>query len=332
MKPDVSIILVNYKTPGLLAQCLKSIYEHTKSCTFEIIVVDNGSEDGSEEIVHPCFPDVRWINMGYNSGFARGNNRGIEEAKANYVLLLNSDSMLDQDAISKSFEKFLSLEKEGKTGLLNCKLISFEGNILPGVHAHFPGVKSLLLSNAMVIYLLRGNYSKHTYNAHWYESNHTAAHISGAFMLFNRNVLHSKSDWLDEDYFLYFEDVDWCYRLKKKGLECYFYADTYVLHKDSGSNLDNEWKQLQIFVSRLLFMYKSYGSTYLKLYTAIYRFNAWLDDWFYKRKSGGHSSDEIKMAEWRQKCLRALSIYTPVILNEYSRKSGSGKKFLRYEL
>ncbi|MFN8287385.1 MAG: glycosyltransferase family 2 protein [Chitinophagales bacterium] len=330
--PEISIVLVNYKTPQLLLQCLKSLFAYTKGCLFEVIVVDNGSEDNSEEIIAAEFAGkIQWINMGYNAGFARGNNKGVAAAKAPYVLLLNSDVLLDEDAVTSALHEFKTQQTQGNTGILCCKIVSFEGKVLPGVHSRFPSIRDLLRSNALIIFLLRGKVSQHVHPQQWYNTSHEAAHISGAFMLFNRAQIESTTGLLDEDFFLYLEDVEWCYRLNRAGLSCYYFATTKVMHKDSGSSVNSDWKELQIFISRLLFFYKSYGAFYLKCYVAMYRFNAMLDDFFYRRKGHGYTAAETRAAQWRTASLKAINKYVPLILDNYKRTPHSAKSFLKYE-
>ncbi len=215
---ELSIVLVNYKTPDLLRQCLASVFKHTQT-VFEVIVVDNNSADNSEQLIKAEFPNVRWISKSYNSGFARGNNEGIKAAGGRYVLLLNSDALLEEDAITASLTKYKALEGQHKLGLLGCKICSFSGSILPSVHERFMGLKDLLRANAIFIYLFRDKARQQSYHESWYLTSHFAAHISGAFMLFNKSRLNSPQYWLDEDFFLYAEDVEWCGRLKKMGFE-----------------------------------------------------------------------------------------------------------------
>src|SRR4051812_7233414 len=107
MNKKISIIIVNYKTPLLLIDCLKSIREQGSMDNWEIIVVDNNSEDDSHEIILHSFPSVKWVQMGYNSGFARANNAGINAATADVVLLLNSDTIVENNAIERCYNQFI---------------------------------------------------------------------------------------------------------------------------------------------------------------------------------------------------------------------------------
>ncbi|MCS6818836.1 MAG: glycosyltransferase, partial [Chitinophagales bacterium] len=275
--PGISIVFVHYKTPQLLLNAIDSVVEYTKGCNYEIIVVDNYSQDDSQKMITDKHPHVRWFSHSYNAGFARGNNLGISLAKFDYVLIINSDILLREDAISKSFEKYCELEKIYPIGLFGCKIISFEGQTLPSVHNHHTTIFSLLKKNAFWIKLF-GEKSNRIYNASWYNTNHFAEHLSGAFLLFNKKRLNQKDLLLDEDFFLYYEDVEWCLRLYKKGFRHFYFAETYILHKDSGSTTVNIIKQRQILVSELLFIYKCYPRWYFILYYHLMIFNLNLDN------------------------------------------------------
>ena len=98
---DVSIIIVNYKTPQLILDCLQSVYTHTKGIGFEVIIVDNDSQDNSRAIVLSQYPEVKWFEMGYNAGFSRANNLGIDHATGRNILLLNSDTLLIDDLLTR---------------------------------------------------------------------------------------------------------------------------------------------------------------------------------------------------------------------------------------
>ena len=127
---DVSIIIVNYNTKQLLKNCLNSIYKYTDSLDFEIIVGDNGSKDGSVEMVVQEFEGVIIVDTKENLGFGKGNNRGVERASGEYVFLLNSDTLLIENSIFKLYEFFKINEKKLKIGALGCKLVDEKLNIM----------------------------------------------------------------------------------------------------------------------------------------------------------------------------------------------------------
>src|SRR4051812_2128558 len=104
---DLSIIIVNYKSPSLILDCIKSIKEQTVNIGCEIIVVDNFSEDNSRDIICKSYPEINWLQMSYNAGFARANNSGIKISKAQVVLLLNPDTLILKQAIERGYRRFI---------------------------------------------------------------------------------------------------------------------------------------------------------------------------------------------------------------------------------
>lgn len=125
---NVSIIIVNYNTKVLLGQCLESVFEMTRDIAFEVLVVDNASSDGSEEYITSKFADVVWINSGGNLGFGRANNLGAEHAKGEYLFLLNSDTILKNNAV-KIFYDYMQSHKDERIGALGAWLYDDMGGI-----------------------------------------------------------------------------------------------------------------------------------------------------------------------------------------------------------
>jgi GT2 family glycosyltransferase len=321
----VSIVFVNYKTPELLHNAIASVVKYTEGCSYEIIVVDNHSEDNSKALIKSSFPNVRWFDMGYNSGFARGNNYGIQQALNDYVLMINSDTLLGGDVISLSLSKYQSLEKEFNIGLLGCAIQSFDGRVLPSVHSHFHGISDLWKKNALAIKLLKSNKPPVTYNDEWYSKSYKAQHLSGAFLMFNKAKLNTKETLLDEDFFLYAEDVEWCYRLNKLGFEHYYYADAQIRHKDSASSTNSEQKILQITLSRWLFVFKARGHLYYYIYILLLFINLYLDKVLHNRK-GRTTKGEFE----NESILQLLQKYWFAIPVKYKRATSSAKSFLKY--
>lgn len=329
-KHAVSIVYVNYKTPALLNESIATVKKFTQNCTYEIIVVDNHSEDSSKEIVTNNHPDVVWIDAGYNSGFARGNNRGIERAKFDFVLIINSDTLLENDAISLCMDKYLELANKESIGLLGCKIISFDKKILPSVHSGFYGIKNLMSANPIYIKIFGASARNESEKEDWYTTNHFAAHISGAFMLFNKSKLNNKSLWLDEDYFLYAEDVDWCYRLQQHGFRCYFFADAHILHKDAASSPNAEKKNYQIIVSKWLFIFKAYGLLYFYMYMLMLRFNFLLDDILYY-KSPNKTTAQKEAHQYRIHIKKLILKYGISIPFNFKKGASLSNQFLKYD-
>lgn len=231
----LSIIIVNYKTPRLLLDCISSIYRFDTT-DFEIIVVDNFSEDDSEAWLKEQFGNVIFLQMGYNAGFARANNAGIKLAKGDAYLLLNSDTIVVEDAINSSLQKLLAADDYGgcgvqllntdgspqisgnyimKGGLNNLLPLPFVGKILKAVAGLF-NVKKPHVPNATGMV-----------DVDW---------INGAYLMVKRQAV-DKAGLLDEDFFLYAEEAEWCSRLKKYGKLC-IYGNDHVIHLQGQSAND----------------------------------------------------------------------------------------------
>lgn len=266
---DLSIIFVNYKTAQLLLNCIDSIYTQTKTLSVEIIIADNFSEDESKAIVTEKFPEVVWIDMGYNAGFARANNAGIKIATGKFVLILNTDTIILDGALDKAVALFKAEKDAVACGV---QLLNKDGSHqISGAHFIKGGLNFLL----PLPYL--GKFVRF-----WgYRLNSTVPSITsvsdkmevdwivGAFILTTRKI--ALATLLDEDFFMYAEEIEWCSRLKQQG-KLFLYEAPKVLHlggatsgsfynteeSDNSKNLWNK-KGLQILISMMLRIRKQFG-------------------------------------------------------------------------
>jgi len=234
---ELSIVIVSFNTSELLRKCLLSIEKEKKQNGLEIIVVDNFSQDGSPQMVRKEFPAVTLIEAGKNVGFSKAVNIGLGVAKGEAVLLLNSDTRV----INGSLEHLLKVEKDVRPAIIGLKMINTDGSVQPSVF-HLPGVKGAF---AEYWWGKKGSYSK--YEPSGVNINVVEA-VSGGAMLISRTVL-DKIGFLDERYFMYFEDLDYCRRAKRAGIKIYYlpYAEVIHEHGASGKNLvssENQWRRL----------------------------------------------------------------------------------------
>lgn len=231
---DVSIIIVNYNTIALTRQCIKSIIEHTSGLSYEIIVVDNASTEAGIDELRKELKDVVFVLSSENKGFAGGNNLGIERAKGEYILLLNSDTYLVENTLASTFN---FLEQHKDIGVLSAQLVYPDGRI-QSVAQRFPSIKyqliellrlQKLLPNSAVGPLLLGAFFNHkeTIEVDW---------VWGAYFMFRKDILKKlPSNKLDEQYFMYWEDVQWCMDIRKLGYKIYFFAASHIVHIHEGS-------------------------------------------------------------------------------------------------
>lgn len=334
--PLVSIVLVNYKTPGLLLRCVRSVYKHCSAEFIEVIVVDNFSEDDSLILLKKEFPQVKSIQMNYNSGFARGNNAGLHLAKGKYALLLNSDAFFNSDAVGGLLDYYIKLEANDNPGLLGCHIVNEYGELLRGTHIGFPGIKRLMNANPIIIYLkkrlgvdINAETQRSTNEQEkLHYQNHEADIVSGACVFFNLQVLKADNLFLDEDFFLYSEDVEWSYKYKGKGHKNHFTTHASIVHKDSGSSVVATNKRMQITISEWLLMLKIHGVIYYLVYMLLFRLNFWLDDLLANRSR--ETVANVATGE-REEIARVWNKYFLYIVKTYWLQKASNRPFLKYE-
>lgn len=229
----LSIVIVNYNTAKLLSNAIESIYKTTKRLSFEIIVSDNGSTDGSEEYIKGNYPDVIWISNNTNLGFAKSNNIGIEKAKGRYVILLNSDTVLMDDCLDLCIDY---MDKHKNIGTLGCKVILPDGRLDAACKRGFPTPSASLYKFLGLPKLFPKSRVFGQYNLTYLDENeiNEVDCLVGAFMMVRREVLNEVG-LLDEDYFMFGEDIDWCYRIKEAGWKIVYYPEAKIIHYKGGS-------------------------------------------------------------------------------------------------
>lgn len=215
----LSVIIVNYKTAGLVVDCLRSIYQYDAT-QIEIIVVDNFSFDHLENILKSDFPDVKFIQMGYNSGFARANNAGMKIAKGDAVLLLNSDTINLDNAIARCYAELMNSDYVacGVQLLNEDRTPQISGNNLMKGGLNFllplPYMGIMLKHVASMMKVKRPSIAETTTTTEvdW---------VNGAYLMVKKSAIE-KAGLMDEDFFLYSEETEWCSRIKKQGRICIF--------------------------------------------------------------------------------------------------------------
>lgn len=230
--PELSVIILNYNTKELLADCLSSIRRYKDEVPTEVIVSDNSSTDGSQEMVKKEFPWVNFIE-GPNEGFSKGNNRARTLVRGEIVLFLNPDTIVHKDVFSQTVGY---LKEHPDVGALTCKLVLPSGKPDKDARRRFPtpwiSFKRLILGNG---------------RDYWYED--VAENdiqevdvIQGAFFLTRKEIL-DKVVWFDEDYFFQGEDIDLCWKIHESGWKIIYYPKVFVDHlKGSTTGKNKLWK------------------------------------------------------------------------------------------
>ncbi|MFQ5797956.1 MAG: glycosyltransferase family 2 protein [Bacteroidota bacterium] len=251
----VSIILVNHNTREILRKCLSSIGKQAKGIAYEIILVDNNSTDGSAEMVQREFPAVRLIRNSENRGFAAANNQGISRACGDYTLLLNSDTEVLDGAIQRTVE---FMERHPKASIVGCRLLNRDGTLQPSCRS-FPSVLNLF-TESFFLYLI---FKRSKFFGKYYMSffNHGSIRevdvVKGAYMMIRKEVF-DRVGLFDESYFMYAEEMDFCYRAKKSGHKVFFYPGSQVIHLGGGSIADPQSYTRQLYDSQILFFRKHF--------------------------------------------------------------------------
>ncbi|WP_068777561.1 glycosyltransferase family 2 protein [Paenibacillus sp. FJAT-26967] len=265
---DLSIIIVNFNTPQLTIDCLQSVHQSATSYTYEVILIDNDSSDDSVARIQEEFPQMRLIVNRENVGFSRANNQGIRIAAGQYILLLNSDTIIKRDTFQIMIDFMRNHPQVGASG---CKIVLPDGTLDKACKRGFP------TPSASFYYAF--GISK------WFPKNprfnqYQLSHLNpddeypidclvGAFMLVRREVIEQVG-MLDEDFFMYGEDVDWCYRIKQAGWQIYYYPRTQIIHYKGASSRRKPYKIIYEFHrAMILFHRKHYKQKHSFLTNAI---------------------------------------------------------------
>ncbi|WP_287053173.1 glycosyltransferase family 2 protein [Treponema sp.] len=234
---DVSIIIVNYNTKELTRNCLKSVFEQTKSISFEVIISDNSSKDGSIEMIKSEFPQVILIENNANLGFGAANNRGLKVAKGKYIFYLNSDTVLLNNAVKIFFDYWENSPEKEKIGVLGCNLSDNKGNC---VHSwgNFPTYKSIFKS---LIYCFSVSYGMKRIWKFFFRKigiiepfYGNVEYITGA----DNFLLNNSDAFFDERYFMYFEESDLQLKLRHKGKSSILIHGPKIIHFEGASSKD----------------------------------------------------------------------------------------------
>jgi len=231
--PDVSIVIVTWNAKRYVLECLESLYAHPSSRVMEIIVVDNDSSDGTQEAIRAEFPRVRLIQNQANVGFAKGNNTGMAAAKGRYLCLVNSDVVVPAGCIDTMLNY---LEENPRVGLLGPKMLAPGGSIGLSVK-NFPtlwntfccalGLHSMFPDSHVF-----GGFEPHSF---CYSNSADVEVVSGWFWAVRREAM-AEVGALDERFFMYGEDMDWCRRFQKAGWRVVYCSEAEALHYGAASS------------------------------------------------------------------------------------------------
>lgn len=251
---DCSIIIVNYQTYQLTKDTINSIIDKPHSFNYEIIVVDNASKDDSLAKLQKDFKDkVKFIASKENNGFAAGNNLAIEKAKGRYVLLLNSDTVVLDDSLDKIYEYMEENEDVGATG---GQVILESGELDKACRRSFPNPQNAFYR----LFHIPTKNKKDNYNLDELDDDgiYEIDCLTGAFMFIRKTALKDIGGGLDETFFMYGEDIDLCYRIKKAGWKIVYFGKSKIIHYKGASSKKQKSKLIYEFYRAMYIYYKKH--------------------------------------------------------------------------
>ncbi len=254
----LSIVIVNYNVKYFLEQCLHSVYKACKGLDSEVYVVDNNSVDGSIKMIREKFPEVRLIENKDNKGFSRANNQAIRKAKGDYILLLNPDTIVEDDTLTKCVQ---FMDEHADAGGLGIKMLDGKGKFLPESKRGLPtpavaffkvfGFSSLFPKSKIFGKYHLGYLDK--------DKTHQVDILSGAFMLLRKSVL-DQIGLLDETFFMYGEDIDLSYRITQAGYKNYYFPESRIIHYKGESTKKSSMNYVFMFYTAMIIFAKKHYS------------------------------------------------------------------------
>jgi len=229
------VVIVSYNGKNILKNCLQSVFEQTDGIDFEVIVSDNGSVDGSLGLVKELFPSVKLFENGENLGFAKANNLALPHCNGRYILLLNPDTVLQSNAI-RTMVGFM--DNHPDTGACGPKLLNSDGGLQFSAR-NFPSIPNQIAESLFLHKLFPAvmGFGELIMKPSFYQTTHTVDWVTGAALMIRRQALNDVG-MLDERYFMYSEEKDWCFNARKKGWRIALVSEAEIMHihGDSGTN------------------------------------------------------------------------------------------------
>ncbi len=270
----LSIVIVNYNVEHFLEQCLHSVYTALEGLDGEVWVVDNNSVDSSLAMLNRKFPQVKLIANKENVGFARANNQAIRQSSGEYVLLLNPDTIVEPDTFSKCVQ---FMDEHPDAGGLGVKMLDGKGNFLPESKRGLPTPRVAFYKIFGLSKLFPKSKKFGAYHLTYLDKDeiHSVDVLSGAFMLMRKSVL-DQVGLLDEDYFMYGEDIDLSYRITKGGYKNYYFPQTRIIHYKGESTKKSSVNYVYVFYNAMrIFAEKHFSQKNAKLFSWLINFAIW---------------------------------------------------------
>ena len=259
---QLSVIVVNYNVRDFLHHALISLRKAMKGIRGEIIVVDNASDDGSVEMIRRRFPSVILIASRTNLGFARANNMALQRARGKYFLLINPDTLVQEDTLRVMIRFF---EENRDVGLAGCKILNPDGSFQLACRRSFPTpwVGFTKMSGLSALFPHSRLFGKYNLTYLSPDETYEIDAVSGSFMMVRREV-YEQVGGLDEEFFMYGEDLDWCYRIQQAGWKNYYVHSTQIIHYKGESTKRSNLDEIKTFYQAMhLFVMKHLSRSHI---------------------------------------------------------------------
>ena len=278
---DLSIIIVNFETYDLTKQCIESVIKNEHPFDYDIYVVDNASTDGSIEKLQQFFHHeaenglIKFILNDENKGFAHANNVALKQTSSDYVLLLNSDTIIIDNCLEESLKY---MDSHDDVGALGCKVVLPDNSLDKACRRSFPDFNVSFYKMIGLSRLFPGSKRFGRYNLTYLDENETyeVDSIVGAFMMVRQKTI-DEVGLLDEIFFMYGEDIDWCYRIKAHNWKIVYFSDAKIVHYKgaSYSKKQNNKLTFEFYRAMYLFYNKHYKDGYPWITTAVTYLGIW---------------------------------------------------------
>ncbi len=264
---DVSVVIVNYNVREFLEQAMRSVERASANLRVELFVVDNNSSDGSVEMVRKRFPDAHLISNKENTGFSKANNQAIRQANGRYLLILNPDTIIQEDTLT-SLVQFMDAHPDA--GAVGCKILNADGTFAPESRRAFPtpSVAFYRISGLSKLFPKSPRFGKYNLSYLSPDESCEVDALSGSCMFVRKAALYEDhpsgpsngapekpeagAGLFDEDFFMYGEDLDWCYRIQQAGWKIYYTPETQIIHYKGESTKKGDLRYVLLFYGAML--------------------------------------------------------------------------------
>ncbi len=332
---SLAIGIINYNTCNELLNCLDSIYQNEYNHPLEVWVVDNASHDGSIEQVRLRYPEVNLIANKKNLGYAGAVNQFVHQSTSELLLILNSDTILFKSTLDSTVN---FLRNTPDAGFVGCKVLNLDGSIQPSCRG-FPNLRNFISENFYLYRIFpRIPAFGQVFMTHFdYQTVKTVDVILGAFMMVSRSVINQIGP-MDDRFFMYSEETDWCYRAQRAGFKNYFYPNAHIIHLGEQSTRQNSISMfLELHKSHIRYVKKYHGSLYCTLVEFLLFAGVVLRLLINTAGSLTYPSDSVKKKQFQRDMHRYATIFKWYIKNPFNSKSKQhkttkAKKIIQFDI